>query len=310
MTSSASVRPSHAMAICCCGWPTHPATSRIAWWRGLIDRRVGCATLPIRCGVGPPRDRALSEKELAVDGFEPCAVERSASPARSLPALRGPSHDTHSRIRGRRCGRVAFRCPDSPTRPAQSSVPHNFFFPTLSAVSASMRWSLRTRRMDSPLRRLRCPWWMGLEDGLRRLRGGDRSVPAEVRPRHARADSICRRHAADAGQDRGASPHPHAPVRGEPGAPAILAADRPSALRQAPPPRSHRPMSCWSPRPAPDCSPSSRSCDGRIAGVPDSAELRAALVRSLYARQGWQHATTLRISTIISTPASRRASCS
>ena len=49
---------------------------------------------------------------------------------------------------------------------------------------------------------------------------------ANLAPPCARKAGVARRLAADAGQDRGPSPHPYAPLRGEPGAPAILDADR------------------------------------------------------------------------------------
>ncbi len=81
------------------------------------------------------------------------------------------------------------------------------------------------RRDGARLRRLRCGRRMGLEDRLRLLRGGDGSVPAQIRPGYVRQGRITCRHAADAGQDRRASPDAYAPLRGEPGAPAILDAD-------------------------------------------------------------------------------------
>ena len=58
---------------------------------------------------------------------------------------------------------------------------------------------------------------MGLEDRLRFLRGGDGSVPAQIRPGYACQGRIAYCRAADADQDRRASPDAYAPLRGEPG---------------------------------------------------------------------------------------------
>ena len=82
------------------------------------------------------------------------------------------------------------------------------------------------RRHGARLRRLRCRGRLGLEDGLRRLRGGDGPVPAQVRPGHARPRGVARGAARHAGQGRGAAAVAHAPLRREPGASAILDADR------------------------------------------------------------------------------------
>ena len=114
--------------------------------------------------------------------------------------------------------------------------------------------------------------------------------------------------AADAGQDRGPSPHPHAPLRGEPGASAILDADR-ARLRGERRRRDH----------------ARRSRAGALGRNRTARHLRRArggVARSQRTgrdprRRCWtisspaspSPASTPRRSTIISTPASRRASC-
>ena len=91
------------------------------------------------------------------------------------------------------------------------------------------------------------------------LRGGDGSVPAQIRPGHARQGRVTRRHAADAGQDRRAFSRP---IRAAPRRARRSSNSRRrsrSVSRPAPPPRSRRPTSCWNPPPGPACSPSSPS---------------------------------------------------
>ena len=58
----------------------------------------------------------------------------------------------------------------------------------------------------------------------------------------SRKAGVSGRHAADAGEDRRPSSHPHAPLRGERGAPAVLDADPAWPRGAAPPPRSRRPI--------------------------------------------------------------------
>ncbi len=69
--------------------------------------------------------------------------------------------------------------------------------------------------------------------------------------------AACR--AVHARQNHGASSHPYPPIRGEPGASAILDAARARRLSSLPPLRSARPISCSNPQPARACSPSSPS---------------------------------------------------
>ena len=115
------------------------------------------------------------------------------------------------------------------------------------------------RRDGARLRRLRCGRRMGLEDRLRFLRGGDGSVPAQIRPGYARQGRVTRRHAADAGQDRRAFSRR---IRAAPRRARRSSNSRRrsrSVSRPAPPPRSRRQTWCWSPRPGRACSPSSPS---------------------------------------------------
>ena len=119
---------------------------------------------------------------------------------------------------------------------------------------------------------------------------------------------IARRHAADAGQDRGPSPHPYAPLRGEPGAPAILDADRAR-------PRGQRRRRDHAGRPR-----AGALGRHRLARHPRRARRRRRSCSTSWPRRAPgcstisfpvspSPASTRRRSTIISTPASRRASC-
>ena len=85
---------------------------------------------------------------------------------------------------------------------------------------------------------------------------------------------------------------------------------RPSRLvsRRAPRPRSRRPMLCWSLRPARACSPSWPSC--RVPRSFSTSSPKPALDFFHFSFPASpSHASTPPISTIISTPASRQASC-
>ena len=129
-------------------------------------------------------------------------------------------------------------------------------------------------------------------------------------PAHARARPASpAAHAPDAGEDRGPAAHPHAPLRGERAAPAILDADRARLRGDAPRPR---------------ITPADRVLEpsagtGLLAIL---AELAGGVARPERTRRDPRRtcsiisspaspspASTPRRSTIISTPASRRASC-
>jgi hypothetical protein len=81
-------------------------------------------------------------------------------------------------------------------------------------------------RHGARLWRLRCGRRLGLEDGLRRLRGRERLVPPQVRPSHPRPSCVACECAAHVGQGRGSTAHAYASVPREPGIPAVLDADR------------------------------------------------------------------------------------
>ena len=117
------------------------------------------------------------------------------------------------------------------------------------------------------------------------------------------------RDAADAGEDRRPSSHPYPPFRGKRGASAVLDAD-PAWLRG-----EHRGgdypgrPSCWSRRLAPGLLAILAELVGRLAR---SQRVRRDPRRTschFSFRASPSRASTPRISTIISTPASRRASC-
>jgi len=152
-------------------------------------------------------------------------------------------------------------------RPARSPGPRTIFFHILSAVSASMPLSCAWRwRTPSGLR---CRRRMGLEGGLRRVRGRDRPVPSQVRSGHALARGLVGRHAADAGKDRGpASTHTRRSEESEAlqqfSTPILL------GLRRAPQLRSRPMISCWSRRPA----PAARHPGRTVGRVPRSQRTR------------------------------------
>ncbi len=125
-----------------------------------------------------------------------------------------------SSFRGRPARPRHRSCPDRPP----SRRPRGFFSPISNADVASTPAILRAA-MEYAFGASDADWRLGLEDRLRRLRGGYGPVPSEIRTGHPRQGRVTGRHAAHAGEDRGPSPHPHAPLRGEPGAPAVLDAD-------------------------------------------------------------------------------------
>ena len=126
----------------------------------------------------------------------------------------------------------------------------------------------RGQRIDAA----RCapPWSAPSAAPMRPAPGTGRPPTTPARPRRscscASSAPPCaptprrpRRVLADAGQGRGSAAHAYAPLRGEPGAAAVLDADR-ARLRRRHGGRAHaRPISCSSPRPGPGCSPSSPS---------------------------------------------------
>jgi hypothetical protein len=67
---------------------------------------------------------------------------------------------------------------------------------------------------------------VGLEIRLRRLRGGHRPVPAQIRSGDARARRIGHHAAGNAGESLGPLSDPHPPLGGEPRTAAILDAGR------------------------------------------------------------------------------------
>ena len=81
-----------------------------------------------------------------------------------------------------------------------------------------------------------------------------------------------------------------------------------SASSPPPPPRSRPPISCWSPRPAPACSPSSPSSPARARPQRARRDPRRPARPAVSGRSG-HAASTRRISTIISTSPCGRASC-
>ena len=121
-----------------------------------------------------------------------------------------------------------------------------------------------------------------LEDRLRRLRGGANPVPAQVRARHARTGCVTIGVPRHAGQAGGAASVAHAPLGGEPGAPAVLDARSSSASSRAPRQRSRPPTSCSSPRPGPGLLAIHAELAGGSLVLNELADTRARLLDRLF----------------------------
>ena len=104
---------------------------------------------------------------------------------------------------------------------------------------------------------------LGLEARLRCLRGGAGALPAPIRSRHARPRRIAGSVPRHARQARGAGFRRRRAARRNPRRFSNSRRRSRSASPPLRPPRSHRPISCWSLRRAPACSPSSPSLPER-----------------------------------------------
>ena len=171
---------------------------------------------------------------------------------RPVPALRKKSRHDRASCR-RRCRRAALdaccryshlcRCQG---RPADLNG---------SRTRPSNRCSRPAWRHGGRLRRLGRSRRLELEDRLRRLRGGNRSLPAQVRSGHARQGWLDCRDAADARENRKLSADPYAAPR---------TVRRSSNFRRrsrlgwphAPQPALGLPTAFWSHPRGPACSPS------------------------------------------------------
>ena len=174
-----------------------------------------------------------------------------------------------SRARSSRsCGRPV------PRRPAAASRPRTRAPDRCRACSAP-RWS---RRAAAAIRRR-----LGLEERLRRLRGGGRPVPAQVRRRHGRARRIapppcCRCWP----RWRGLLPSHTRRSEESETLPAVLHAAPAGARGEPPRPRSRRPTTCWSRRPAPGLLAIFAELAGASLVLNELAETRAGLLGHLF----------------------------
>ena len=149
---------------------------------------------------------------------------------------------------------------------------------------------------------------LGLEDRLRFLRSGANPVPAQVRARHARTGCVAIGVPAHAGQAGGAAADTHAPVRGEPGAPAILDAHRTRLRRERRgSDHAYRPRARAFGRHRPACHPC--RARGRQPGAERARRHARATCSAGFSPAPPSPATTQRKFTTISTPRCVRASC-
>ena len=196
----------------------------------------------------------------------------------------------------------------APSSAADRYRPRGFFFPISNAAGASMPPSCapRWRPPSAPPMRPAPGTGRPPMTPARRRRS---CSSASIGSGHARQGRVAGRHAADAGEDREPPPDPHAPLRGKRVASAVLDDRSGSASPRASPPRSRPPISCWSRRPAPVFSPSSPNWPAAHSFSTSSPRARAALLDHLFPGVATSPASTPRTSTIISMPASCRASC-
>ena len=138
------------------------------------------------------------------------------------------------------------------------------------------------RRHGARLRRLRCRRRLGLEDRLRRLRGGDRPVPPQVRARHPRPAPRRPRPCCRCWpRSRLCCPRTRAAPRR---ARRCSSSRRRSRSASSPPPRprSRPPTSCSSPRPAPGLLAIFAELAGGRLVLNELAEARADLLGQLF----------------------------
>ena len=109
-------------------------------------------------------------------------------------------------------------------------------------------------------------------------------------------------------KDRQPSSHPHPPFGRERSASAVQYTDHAWRLRRALLPRSRRPTLCWSHRPVRVCSPSWPSCRAHRSFSTSSPKPALDFFHFSFPASP-SRASTPRISTIISIPVSRQASC-
>ena len=213
-----------------------------------------------------------------------------------------------SRIRGRRCGRAASRCAhfsDKAGAIAQRRA--------ASSSASRTRPAHRCRRCCAPRWKPPSAPPMPTAPGT----GRRPTTPARRRPSCSCASSarpcareadFAGRDAADAGKDRRPSSHPHPPLRGERGAPAVLDADR-AWLRGEHRGRDHAGRSsCWS-LGRHRAARHPRRARRRARSFSTSSPRPAPALLAISFRASPSRASTPRRSTIISTPASCRASC-
>ena len=163
----------------------------------------------------------MKSERRAGTGLSRCGPRERRS-ARPVPALRGPLHERPVLDRGLAGRAVSVR---SLRRQRTGRLRGGRAPPPPSRTRQAGRCRRAARRHGGGLRRLRCLGRMGLENGLRRLRGGDRAVPAQIRKSAFPQSRISGRRAAAAGQGRRPSPHPYAPFCRERDLSAVLDAD-------------------------------------------------------------------------------------
>ena len=185
-------------------------------------------------------------------------IEREPAGSVRSPHLRGFPHDDDLRRRGRRAALPRLRCPKLPIVRPPSSAPPSCCSPDLERghrIDAAMLRSAMEQAFGGS--DAQGAWdWKSAYDAceaaavlfLRRFGGAMAAragSPAALLPMLAKVARP--------------APEPHAALRGERDVPAVLHA-APAGVRGEPRrPRSRRPTTCWSRRPAPACSPSSPS---------------------------------------------------